>query len=338
MPRDEGCEETESQIDALRHGAGASLLDDRVVIAARGTDRATFLQGMLTNEVAKLTPGQGTHALLLTEQGKIVAEIRLHVLVGEIWLEVARAASEAVRAALERFIVADDVELVDLPVCGVALRGPSSEAVLAAPLGPDGAERVFALAEGGTAEVSIDGIAARCARRCDLGTQGFAFWVPDAASARGLLERLCAAGARAVGPVAVETFRIAGGVPLEGVDFGAQTIAPEVPFLAPAISFRKGCYLGQEVVERVAARGHVNWVVVGLTAEVGEVPAIGAPVFGDGREVGRVTSATRLPPGGGVAMLARVRRAAVGPDAALEVECAAGRVAARVAAPTAARD
>ncbi len=181
----------------------------------------------------------------------------------------------------------------------------------------------------------MGGVPHRAVRCRDLGLDGFHLWAPDAAAAIATMATLRAAGATAVETPALEAARIARGVAREGGDFDGQTLAPEVPSLARAVSYRKGCYLGQEVIERVAARGHVNWVVALLAAEGGEAPPIGAAAFAEDREVGRVTSAVRLPARDAIAMLARVRRTAAEPGTALAVEGAGRRIEARVVRPPA---
>src|SRR3954447_15309770 len=112
----------ERELAALRDGAALSPLSERAVLAARGSDRTSFLQGMLSNDVARLAPGDGTHALLLSEQGRVVAELCVFALADATWLELPASARTRVREALERFVVADDVEFADLAVHGLALR------------------------------------------------------------------------------------------------------------------------------------------------------------------------------------------------------------------------
>ncbi len=127
------------------------------------------------------------------------------------------------------------------------------------------------------------------------------------------------AGAVSVGPDASEVFRIANGWAREGVDYDAQTLAAEIPSLARAVSYNKGCYLGQEVMERIAARGHVNWLLVRLTGEQGTTLAPGAVVRDGETEVGHVTSAARLPDSGRPVALARIRATAASPGTRLAV-------------------
>jgi folate-binding protein YgfZ len=310
-------------IRALQGGAAMTRLDDRAVLAVRGEDRASFLQGMLSNDVASLGPGRGAYALLLTEQGRVVGDLRVLALADELVLDVARDRAGAVRRALERFVVADDVEVEDRPEVAVALRGPRAGEVVSRVFGIDGGalpECGHAAAEGGTSR--------RIARIRDVGVDGFFLWLATA-DAAGAVAAILAAGGCEAPREAVEVLRVQGGWAREGVDFDERTLAPEVPSLARSISFRKGCYLGQEVVERVAARGHVNWLVMRLEGEGSSAPPRGATVEHQGADVGRVTSSAV--DDGRIAALARIRREASAVGTPVTVTLADGDVALRVA-------
>jgi folate-binding protein YgfZ len=293
---------------ALRGSAAISHLADRAILAVRGEDRASFLQGMLSNEVAKLSPGQGAYALLLTEQGKVVADLRAYVCATEIRLCVPRQAGSDVRTALERFVVADDVEFGELVWWSRALRGPQAASVLGR-LG-DAGRQAAALPECGHVETSLDGVDVWVARVRDVGVDGFHLRVTEPGGEIELERRLVECGAVPAPDAAVEEQRIAAGFAKPFVDYDAQTLAPEIPSLARAISYTKGCYLGQEVVERVAARGHVNRLLVGLVSSDGGTCGAGSTVSLEGRDVGRVTSAARRPDTNDLVALALVRRAA----------------------------
>ena len=318
--------ETIAGLTALRSGAAYSTLDDRALLVARGEDRATFLHGMLSNEVAALGPGEGTRALLLTEQGRVTADLRVYVLDDRVWLDVPASARDDVRSALERFIVADDVELEDDAAVGVAIRGPESPAVLARVAGDDCA----ALDPSQHCAASIGDAVVRVSRVDDLGGVAFHAWVERNAAA-ALEEAISGAGATLAGPAAVEVQRIASGEGRLGYEFGLDTLAPEVPSLESAISYKKGCYLGQEVVERVAARGKVNWKVVPLVAD--DPVAVGAAVRNSAGEVGHVTSAAYHPEEGTTRVLARIRATDADPGTVLQIEGEGGLGDARVTEP-----
>lgn len=318
--------ETITALTALRSGAAYSALDDRALLVARGDDRATFLQGMLSNEVAALAAGEGTRALLLTEQGRVTADLRVYVLDDRVWLDVPASARDDVRSALERFIVADDVELEGEAAIGVAIRGPESPAVLARVAG-DGCA---ALEPSQHCAATIGDGAVRISRVDDLGGVAFHVWGEAKASA-ALRDALGEAGAVAAGPAAVEVQRITSGEGRLGSEFGLDTLAPEVPSLESAISYRKGCYLGQEVVERVAARGKVNWKVVPLVA--GGPVSVGSSVRNANGEVGHVTSAAYHPEEGTTRLLARIRATDADPGTVLQIEGEGGLGEARVTGP-----
>ncbi|MEW6273121.1 MAG: hypothetical protein AB1689_27910 [Thermodesulfobacteriota bacterium] len=313
-----------ADLAALRDGAALSSLDDQALLAARGDDRTSFLQGMLTNDVARLVPGQGTYALLLTEQGRPVAELVVLALRDALWLETAAAARPRVREALERYVVADDVELEDVAACGLALRGPRARELLAA-AAPAHAAAIEALGECEHVEIEHGGATHHALRTRDACVDAFHVWSADAAARDALAETLRARGACRVGDDALEVQRIVAGWARSDVDYGPQTLAAEIPSFGRAVSYRKGCYLGQEVMERVAARGHVNWLLVRLTADPASSFSAGARVKDGDDEVGRVTSVAR-PPDGGAAALARVRAAVAETGRRLVVEDGGGTV------------
>lgn len=310
----------------LRRGAGLSRLDDRSLLLVRGEDRGSFLQGMLSNEVGTLAAGSGTPALLLTEQGRVVADLRVYVRENDILLDVPSGRRDDVRAALERFIVADDVEIDDRSERGLGLRGPGAVEVVAKVTGTDcGIET-----EAAHAHVHIAEREGLIARATDLGVDGFHLWLA-VDDLEAVAAELVAAGARSVGPAVLESQRVVAGIGRWGAEFGLETLAPEVPSLESSISYRKGCYLGQEVVERIAARGHVNWKVAVLKSP-GSI-ASGDVIFAGDEEVGRVTSSVRRPDDGSFWALARLRAVRSEPGTVLSVASDAERWEAEVVAP-----
>ncbi len=312
--------------EALRTRAAVAGLDDRALLVVTGEDRGSFLQGMLSNEVGTLTAGQGAHALLLTEQGRVVADLRVYVLDDEVWLETPRDARTDVRAGLERFIVADDVEMEDGTRVGVVVRGPQAVGIASAVSGED----VANLGEADHRPLDSFGEGGRVMRVSDLGVDAFHFWVAATERDR-LFAALESAGATRAAPDALEAQRVVAGIGRLGADYGLDTLAPEVPSLERAISYKKGCYLGQEVVERIAARGKVNWKIVPMRAA--DVVACGDTVKSAGGDVGHVTSVVRRPDDGTTWVLVRVRTTHAEPGTVLEIVNADGPRAAEVVAP-----
>jgi folate-binding protein YgfZ len=295
---------------SLRADVALVDLGFRTLVHAVGADRASFLQGMLTNDVAALAPGGGCPALLLTIQGRVTADVRVAALADAFLLDVDVRARAAFVAALEALVIADDVTLDDPPVATavIGIEGPRAAAVLPATAGT--------LAPYAHAEARVAGAPVRIQRASEVGGPGFVLHV-GAADATAVWDALAAAGARPCGMTALEARRVEVGVPRIGVDMDGSTLALEVP-VGDAISATKGCYLGQEVVARGTARGHVNRRLVGLRLD-GPVPAANAPLVRDGKEVGRLTSVVRTFAPGGVAALGFVRREHWDPGTVLAV-------------------
>jgi len=275
------------QWKALTESCGVFPLQYRRFWRVSGEDRSAFLQGMLTNDVRQLEPGRGMAAAHLDRNGKIVADLRTYATKDEILLDVLAERAEPLRQALERFVVADDVEIeaaAEQPLVG--LEGPAAAEVLARVAETAAPAERFA-----HVVFERDGVPLRLIAASELGRRGFVLAGPEA-QRDAWLERLQQAGALLAGDQALEIVRIESGTPRYGVDMNEGHLVMEVG-LPDAISFSKGCYLGQEVVERVAARGHVNRRLCGLLIDGDTVPAPGTALHAAEREAGYVTSAAR---------------------------------------------
>jgi folate-binding protein YgfZ len=286
----------EAEYRALVEGVAVVDLGFRTLVRAVGPDRATFLQGMLTNDVERLAPGAGCAALLLTIQGRVTADARVAALPAELLLDVDVRARADFVAALEALLVADDVELSAVDATALlAVDGPDAAGLLG----------VADLAPFAHVETSVSGVPVRAARASEVRGDGVILSAP-AGQAAALWDALVAASARPCGMEALEGRRVEVGVPRIGLDMGAKTLALEVP-VEDAISITKGCYLGQEVVARGTARGHVNRRLVALRL-IGAAPVPGASLVVDGKEVGQLTTVARAFGAGTLAALGFVRR------------------------------
>jgi folate-binding protein YgfZ len=273
---------------AASGGAGVFVAEFRTIIAAIGEDRVSFLHGMLSNDVKALAVGQGVYAAFLTQQGKVVSDLRVYALADRLLLDVVAWRRATLQEAIERYIVADDVELVpsqDEALLG--LEGPLASAVAGEALGlvevPKGRySHVRAAFEG--AEVLV-------VNTSEIDRAGMLVCGPARLSA-ALFDAFVEAGAQPMGMEALNLLRVESGVPWAGIDMDDSTLIMETG-RDQAISFTKGCYLGQEVVERIEARGHVNRQLVGVTFDGDTPPAPGARLLADGSDVGYVTSAVR---------------------------------------------
>ena len=269
----------------LRDSAPTWVAEPVALIWVEGPDAASFLHGLLSNEVASLASGGSAEALLLDAKGHVQAAIGVHRVGAEaLTLVVAPADGGPVAAALDRYHFSEDLEVLGpeeawaLTVAGMpAPPGPSVPGVLP-----------------GTVRVVVD----------------------DPAAAGAALP-----GAQAP-PAALEMARVAAGVARVGVDTGPSTLVQEAALEDRAVSFTKGCYLGQETVARLQFRGKANRALRGVLLDGPAEP--GAPVTAGGREAGRVTSVARTPDLG-VIGLAILRRE-VAPGDEVEAGGVAGRV------------
>ena len=278
-----------------REGAALVSLADRRVLAAAGPDRQKFLQAMLSNEVAALTAGQGNAAALMDVKGHVQALLRVLVLKDAVHLEMATDRLASVEATLNHYKVAAPVRFAAQAVAVLALFGPRAQAVLASAGAEAPADKLESHAEG-----SLAGRPVRVIRGGDLPSPGFVLHVAEA-DATAVRDALLAAGATALSPEALDALRVEAGRPWYGRDVTAANLLHETGLVAECCSFAKGCYLGQEVVARLDARGgHVNKRLCGLRLSA---PASeGAVLEVEGKEVGRVTTAAVSPRLGPIAL------------------------------------
>lgn len=321
----------------LRGGAGFFRLEGRGWLAVAGDDRADFLQGLLTNDVAALAPGSGCYAACLTPQGRMTADMFVFADRERLLLDVDGGVADRLRERFEELVFTEDVRIDDLTPgwAAYAVHGPGAGDVAAALTG-GGAPR---LAVCGHRAVDFKAGAGWLARTDDLGVEGYRV-VVERPAAEPLRRALAAAGAVAVEPAAAEVVRVESGRPRFPADLDHDTIPLEAGIADRAISFDKGCYVGQEVIVRILHRGQgrVARRLAGLTFERSAaadapLPASGAAVFRGGEQVGRVTSAVRSPAAGAVIALGYVRRElAEAEGTGVDVALGAGRAPAVVTA------
>lgn len=289
IPLDYGSSPAEHE--AVRQRVGVIDRSHRGKIAATGRDRVSFLQGMLSNDVKALGPGQGCPATFLDAHGKIVSLLVVHALQDRILLETDALLVRPTLEALERLLISERVELEDVSAAEGVLTfaGPAAPKTVEGLLG----QALPALGLHHHARASVDGFELRVVRTAESGDDGYDLWAPVAALA-SLWQRALGAGVRPVGRDAWNVLRVEAGVVWYGVDVDATTLLLEAP-LEQAYSLTKGCYVGQEVVARITYRGHVNRKIVGFRFPDARIPAPGAAVSVEGREVGRITSAVVSP-------------------------------------------
>jgi folate-binding protein YgfZ len=366
---------------ALRETAGVIDFSFRSRICLVGADRARFLHGQVTNDVKKLRVGEGCYAAITTAKGKMESDLNIFALADELLLDFEPGLMEKISQRLEKFIVADDVQIVDAaPHYGLlSVQGPKAEAVVRAlglfgvppsggspeatpsrvnaelPTGPLGLLKIsdatlgeiylanqprllFSRSSGREPAHSFSPESQSrltSAATVDLIFTGFDLFVPNN-SLGAVADKLIAAakgvGGRAIGWQAFETARIEAGIPRFGADMDETNIPLECGIESRAVIYNKGCYIGQEVINRIHSVGHVNRELRGLRLadDLKALPARGDKLFHAGKEVGYVTSAVKSPTLGANLALGYVRREANQIGNELTLRTAAGESAARI--------
>ena len=282
--------------DALRRGAAWLDLSARGRIAARGRDRARLLHNITSNDVKKLTPGAGCYAFLLSPQGRIQADLLLFCFEDRFLLDAEPELREKVQQHIRRYIISDQVELADVTAQTgeIGLEGPAAAAALAS-LGAPVPGSDYAHLPWGEATVASASL---------TGQPGFRIFCPAEQTAE-LIRRLESAGAKAASAEDARLVRIENGKPRYGEDI-RETSLPQETQQMHGVSFTKGCYLGQEIVERIRARGHVNRKLTRIELPGNDPARPGSTVEIDGKQA-EVTSSIYSPQFGKAIALAYVR-------------------------------
>jgi folate-binding protein YgfZ len=271
---------------------------DRGRIVVSGRDRGTYLQGLLTNDVAALQAGGGCYAAYLTPQGRLISDMHVYELGDVMLLSLPRATKDAVLAKFDQFVFSEDVQLGDVTeaFAQFAVVGPAAADVVAALVARPFQGREITVADHWNTRGEFDGSPAIVTRVADTGEPGFDVYV-ECARAEAFTAALERAGVERIDAAVADALRIEAGVPVFGRDMDETTIPLEAGLEQRAISFTKGCYVGQEVIVRVLHRGHgrVAKRLAGLTIEGDALPAERATISAGGQEIGFVTSSTWSP-------------------------------------------
>jgi hypothetical protein len=270
---------------ALWEGAGMVDRCARGVVTVTGPEALSFLHSLLSQDVAALADGEGVHTLLLQPQGKLDVDLRMLRVGDEGWLDCEVGKGEQLASSLRRFKIRVKAEVEDRTGAWgcLAVRGPAAAAVVEAAGG-------VAVLEAAHAHVSPTAWGDVRVVRADWpGVPGVDVVGPLPALA-GAWKDLAGAGAVPAGLAAFEAVRVAAGVPRQGRDLDEKTIPQEAFLDLDAVSFTKGCFLGQELVCRIDTRGHVNRYLRRLELAGDARPPTGAEVLWEGKEVGALSS------------------------------------------------
>jgi tRNA-modifying protein YgfZ len=283
-----------AEYDALRQGFGFVELVHWSSVTLTGTDRQTFLNNFCTNDVRKLQPGEHCEAFLTNVKGKILGHVLVDAREKELLLITVPGQAAKIIEHLDRYVIREDVQLRDTT-----------------------AERVYVLIAGG--EKAGPGMTHDAWIRWHLlhvPVCGLLEATP--ATLQQIRDELKADGAVACGAAAFESLRIESGTPLFSIDFDEENLPQEVGRDELAISFTKGCYLGQETVARIDALGHVNQGIAGVRFDAATLPDAKAELNHGDKAVGHVTSAAHSPQLDSPLALAMVRRLSLTPGTRLE--------------------
>jgi folate-binding protein YgfZ len=283
----------QQELAALVGGCGIYDLGFRARLSLSGSDRVRWLNGMVTNNIRDLATGHGVYAFLLNPQGRILGDMYVYNAGETLIVETDRSQIDKIAATFVHYIIMDDVEVTNLSEqqTALGLEGPTSRAILNA-AGIEVPEMLPLQVVTPQCNCDCGCVACTLVRGEDAQRESFEIWLAPQ-DVHKTWQALLAAGATAVGSEALELQRIAAGVPLYGVDIRERDLPQETEQMR-ALNFNKGCYVGQEIVERIRSRGNVHRKFTGFVADGTAPVAVGAKIVSGEKEVGEVTSVAVL--------------------------------------------
>ncbi len=298
-----------AEFHAFTSGCAIYDLNWRAKLALTGADRVRWLNGMVTNNVRDLLPGRGVYAFVLNPQGHILGDIYAFHHGDTVLVDTDRIQLEKVVATFDHYIIMDDVEVreLDSGLTALGISGPGAAGVLTS-----AGIAVPELAPLQRVDLQWNGIGLTVLRADEMLPDSWQIWLTPGHKSE-VWQALTNVGATPSGADAYELYRIARGIPRYGIDIRERDL-PQETNQTRALNFTKGCYVGQEIVERIRSRGNVHRFFTGFRVE-GPSPAPGTKIQADGKDVGEITSAAVLPhaAGGQSVALGYIRReAAIG--------------------------
>jgi aminomethyltransferase len=308
--------DSRAEYRALVSAAGVYDLGWRAKIVLTGSDRVRWTNGMVTNNVRDLPQNHGNYNFILNPQGRIQGDLYVYNFGDHLLVDTELWQAERLKDIFDKFIIMDDVEVSDISdkLTGIAVQGPqalSTLRIIGITIADDVEPLLVARSVWREVGISVTRMASDIA-------QTYEIWLAPE-NAPKLWNGILAAGAKPVGADAVEVFRVAAGVPRYGQDIRERDL-PQETGQSQALHFTKGCYVGQEIVERIHSRGNVHRQFTGFVIN-GAQPEPGAKIEVDGKEVGEITSSKQLPTESGteVVALGYIRKEAAEPGKSVQV-------------------
>src|SRR5271167_3954429 len=280
---------TAAEFRALLEGCAIFDMSWQAKLVLSGEDRVRWLNGMVTNNVRDLALGHGVYSFLLNAQGRIQGDLVAYNRGDYLLVTTDREQAPAIAAIFDRYIIMDDVEVADISdkLATIGVAGPKASDVLS-----NAGVEFRQLGPGQVIDTVWRGIGISVARSAQPPMDGYEIWF-SGDNADRVWDALQAAGATPAGSDALELYRIVRGVPRVGLDLRERDL-PQETGQHYALNFAKGCYIGQEIVERIHARAILHRTFAGFEVE-GEPPSAGAKVQVNDKNAGEMTSAARVP-------------------------------------------
>lgn len=283
----------ESEFRELRSGCAVYDLGWRAKVAITGEDRLRWLNGMVTNNVKDLPLNSGNYSFVLNPQGRILGDLYTYNFDDYLLIDTERSQLESLLTLFQHYIIMDDVEVADKSdsITAIGIQGPKATEVLKrAGITDPGLQPMQ------VASLTSNGLELSLTRMASPEFVTYEIWASSSGIAQ-IWNSLINAGATPVGTEALEKFRIMIGFPKYGTDIRDRDL-PQETDQKHALNFTKGCYVGQEIVERIRSRGNVHRKFHGFVLE-GKLPGRGTKLEADGKEVGELTSVSRIPTNNG---------------------------------------
>ena len=325
------CGEPTAEYQAAAQGIAITDRGYRGLLEITGADRASWLQNLITNHVKSLQPGDGNYAFAANVKGRILFDLIVLVRPQSLWLDIDRRWIDAARAHLEKYIIMEDVRVIDR----------SSEFARVALLGPRTPDRLgrlpFAQLTNAPlwqhGDASIDNIAMTFFRSDFCGPFAIDFLVPLDRRDDAWRSLQSPTAATPIGYRTTDVLRIESAIAWPITEINDDVLPAETGLLDHAVSFNKGCYLGQEIIERMRSRGALARQLVLLRLHGHDVPPHGAHINAGDVDLGPITSSCASPRFGNPVALGFVRSASARPGAQLVITWNQNKSSAEVIAP-----